>query len=40
MADARPLRLLAQDEDDLKVVSACLQDALTSIGEISFERFN
>lgn len=37
MADARPLRLLAQDEDDLKVVSACLQDALTSIGEISFE---
>ncbi|MEQ9643211.1 MAG: DUF2948 family protein [Alphaproteobacteria bacterium] len=37
MAQAQPLRLLAQDEDDLKVVSACLQDALTSVGEISYE---
>ena len=37
MAEARPLRLLAQDEEDLKVISACLQDALTTIGDIAYQ---
>ncbi len=32
------LRLLAQDADDLEVISAALQDAVTHIGEIHFER--
>jgi hypothetical protein len=38
MAKARLLRLLAQDEEDLKVISACLQDALTTVGDISYEK--
>lgn len=38
MAQAQPLRLLAQDEEDLKVISACLQDALTTVGDISYEK--
>jgi hypothetical protein len=37
MAQARPLRLLAQDEADLQVISACLQDALTTVGDIAYE---
>jgi hypothetical protein len=37
MAEARPLRLLAQDADDLAVVSAALQDAVTRIGDIQWE---
>lgn len=32
-----PLRLLAQDEDDLAVISAALQDAVAKIGDINFE---
>ena len=32
-----PLRLMAQDEEDLKVLSATLQDALARIGDIHFE---
>lgn len=32
-----PLRLMAEDEEDLKVLSAALQDALAKIGDISFE---
>lgn len=32
-----PLRLIAQDEDDLKVISAALQDAVTKVGNITFE---
>lgn len=31
-----PIRLRAEDEDDLKVVSACLQDAIVPIGEMCF----
>lgn len=31
------LRLLAQDADDLAVVSAALQDAVAKIGDIAFE---
>ena len=37
MADAAPLRLLAQDEGDLAVISAALQDAVAKIGDIVFE---
>jgi hypothetical protein len=32
------LKLLAQDADDLEVISAALQDAVTHIGDIQFER--
>jgi hypothetical protein len=32
------LRLIAEDDEDLKVISAALQDAVTKIGDISFER--
>jgi hypothetical protein len=33
----RPLRLLAEDADDLQVISAALQDAVTTVGEIAYE---
>ena len=33
-----PLRLLAQDADDLEVISAALQDAVTRIGDIRWEK--
>ncbi len=36
-AERRPLRLLAEDDDDLQVISAALQDALTTVGEIRYE---
>jgi len=32
------LRLIAEDDEDLKVISAALQDAVTKIGDISYER--
>ena len=34
---AGPLRLLAEDADDLEVISAALQDAVTHIGDIRWE---
>ncbi len=37
MADPAPLRLLAEDADDLAVISAALQDAVGKIGDISFD---
>ncbi len=37
MASPAPLRLLAQDADDLAVISAALQDAVAKIGDIAFE---
>jgi hypothetical protein len=37
LTDAKPLRLLAQDADDLSVISAALQDAVTRIGDIQWE---
>lgn len=37
VADLTPLRLLAQDAEDLAVISAALQDAVSKVGEISFE---
>ena len=37
MADPKPLRLLAQDAQDLEVISAAIQDAVLKIGDIGFE---
>lgn len=37
MADLQPLQLLAEDPDDLAVISAALQDAVAKIGDISYE---
>jgi hypothetical protein len=37
MVDATPLRLLAEDADDLAVISAALQDAVAKIGDIAFD---
>jgi hypothetical protein len=36
-ADTRPLRLLAEDAEDLEVISAALQDAVAKVGDIKFE---
>lgn len=33
-----PLRLLAEDEADLQVISAALQDAVGKVGDITFDR--
>jgi hypothetical protein len=35
---SEPLRMLAEDADDLQVISAALQDAVTRIGDIQFSR--
>lgn len=37
MGDAAPLKLLAQDAEDLAVISAALQDAVVKLGDISYE---
>jgi hypothetical protein len=37
MARTAPLQLLAQDQDDLGVISAALQDAVAKVGDIQFE---
>lgn len=37
MSTPAPLRLLAQDAEDLSVISAALQDAVAKIGDIAFE---
>jgi hypothetical protein len=37
MAEAGALQLLAEDGDDLAVVSAALQDAVAKVGDIAFE---
>ena len=37
VAPRRPLRLLAEDADDLQVISAALQDALSTVGEIEYD---
>jgi hypothetical protein len=34
---AKPLRLLAQDLEDLQVISAALQDAIAHVGDIRYE---
>ncbi|MBX3481316.1 MAG: DUF2948 family protein [Caulobacter sp.] len=35
--EAKPLRLLAEDADDLAVIAAAVQDAVGKIGDIRFE---
>jgi hypothetical protein len=35
---AHPLRLIAEDAEDLAVISAALQDAVAKIGDISFDK--
>uniref|UniRef100_B0T790 DUF2948 domain-containing protein n=1 Tax=Caulobacter sp. (strain K31) TaxID=366602 RepID=B0T790_CAUSK len=37
MTDPAPLKLLAQDADDLAVISAALQDAVAKIGDIRWD---
>lgn len=37
MAEPAPLQLLAEDPDDLAVISAALQDAVAKVGDISYE---
>jgi len=37
MADPSALRLLAEDEADLAVISAALQDAVAKVGDIAYE---
>lgn len=38
MTSRKALRLLAEDADDLAVISAALQDAVTRIGDIRWEK--
>ncbi|HEX3887369.1 MAG TPA: DUF2948 family protein [Phenylobacterium sp.] len=37
MAKIAPLRLLAQDADDLAILSAAMQDAVAKVGDITYE---
>jgi len=37
VAEPTPLQLLAEDQDDLAVISAALQDAVAKVGDIVFE---
>jgi hypothetical protein len=37
MSKAAQLRLLAQDPEDLAIISAAMQDAVAKVGEISYE---
>ncbi|MFC3070430.1 DUF2948 family protein [Phenylobacterium soli] len=37
MAEPKPLRLLAQDPEDLEVISAAMQDAVLKVGDIVYE---
>jgi hypothetical protein len=37
MAKTPPLRLLAQDADDLAIISAAMQDAVAKVGDITYE---
>ena len=36
MSEPEPLRLRAEDTEDLEVVSACLQDAIVRVGDMAF----
>ena len=37
MGKTAPLRLLAQDPDDLAIISAAMQDAVAKVGDIHYE---
>lgn len=36
LKDFKPLRLMAGDAEDLKVISACLQDAVAKLGDFAY----
>ena len=36
LRDYKPLRLMAGDEEDLGIISACLQDAVAKLGDFAF----
>lgn len=38
MLNTSPLRLVAHDDEDLNVIAAAVQDAITNIGMLRFER--
>ena len=38
MSETAPLRLLAEDVEDLELISAALQDAVGRIGDIAYEK--
>ena len=38
LPEPEPLRLRAEDADDLAVISACLQDALVSVRDLAYDR--
>lgn len=37
MADVKPLRLMAEDEADLQVISAAVQDAVAQVGALKYQ---
>ena len=37
MAKNAPLRLLAQDADDLAIISSAMQDAVAKVGDVTYE---
>jgi hypothetical protein len=37
MATTAPLRLLAQDAEDIAIISAAMQDAVAKVGDITYE---
>jgi hypothetical protein len=37
MTEPKPLRLLAQEPEDLEVISAAMQDAVLKVGDIAYE---
>ena len=37
MTEFAPLHLIAEDEDDLKIISAAVQDSVLRMGDISFD---
>ena len=38
MADPKRLRLLAQEPEDLEIISAAMQDAVLKVGDIAYEK--
>lgn len=38
MTDQKPLRLLAEEGDDLKIIAAAVQDAVVKAGNLSYEK--
>jgi hypothetical protein len=40
MTDYKPLRLLAEEGDDLKIIAAAVQDAVVKAGNLVYEKRN